>query len=31
VRFDSVPGDSEFIPLPVPEPEIIGPKVVNYP
>ena len=25
-RFDSVPGDSEFIPLPDP-----APKVVNYP
>ena len=30
-RFDSVPGDGEFIPLPEPEPEIVGPKVVNYP
>jgi hypothetical protein len=29
-RFDSVPGDQEFIPLPEPEPEVIGPKVVNY-
>jgi redox-sensitive bicupin YhaK (pirin superfamily) len=30
-RFDSVPGDQEFIPLPEPEPEVVGPKVVNYP
>jgi redox-sensitive bicupin YhaK (pirin superfamily) len=30
-RFDSVPGDGEFIPLPEPEPEVVGPKVVNYP
>jgi len=30
-RFDSVPGDHEFIPLPQPEPEVVGPKVVNYP
>jgi hypothetical protein len=26
-----VPGDNEFIPLPEPEPEVVGPKVVNYP
>ena len=31
VRFDSVPGDNEFIPLPEPEPEVVGPKVANYP
>src|SRR5262245_8191487 len=30
-RFASVPGDEEFIPLPEPEPEVVGPKVVNYP
>jgi redox-sensitive bicupin YhaK (pirin superfamily) len=30
-RFDSVPGDHEFIPLPQPEPDAVGPKVVNYP
>jgi Pirin C-terminal cupin domain len=30
-RFDCVPGDHEFISLPQPEPEIVGPKVVNYP
>jgi redox-sensitive bicupin YhaK (pirin superfamily) len=30
-RFDSVPGDHEFIPLPQPEPEVVGPKVVSYP
>jgi redox-sensitive bicupin YhaK (pirin superfamily) len=31
VRFDSVAGDDEFIPLPEPEPEVVGPKVANYP
>ena len=31
VRFDSVPGDNEFIPLPEPEPEVVGPRVANYP
>jgi redox-sensitive bicupin YhaK (pirin superfamily) len=30
-RFDTVPGDFEFIPLPEPGPEIVGPKVVHYP
>jgi hypothetical protein len=28
-RFDSVPGDGEFIPLPEPEPEVVGPKVTS--
>ena len=31
VRFDSVPGDNEYIPLPEPEPEVVGPKVADYP
>ena len=30
-RFDSVRGDDQFIPLPEPEPEVVGPTVVNYP
>jgi redox-sensitive bicupin YhaK (pirin superfamily) len=28
-RFDSVPDDREFIPLPDPEPEVQGPKLAN--
>jgi redox-sensitive bicupin YhaK (pirin superfamily) len=28
-RFDSVPGDSEFIPLPEPAPPVVGPKAAN--
>jgi hypothetical protein len=30
-RFDAVPNDHEFIPLPEPAPEVLGPKVVSYP
>ena len=29
-RFDSVPEDRESIPLPEPEPQLVGPKVVNH-